>query len=503
MDSATGVTAHAARTPDKPALVLGDSVVTYADLDARSTRLAHALRHLGVPDDGVIAVMLGNSVEFVEVGVAVGKLAAHLVPVNWHLRAEEAGWIIADSGAQVLVAHVSLRTEVTAALGHAPGCALLLVGSDGPESYAAAVAAGAGPALDSGPAWLPTFYTSGTTGRPKGVVHGYLDRERMGTSMAGQVALWWWTADDVYLLCGPAYHAASGGWVMAALFVGATTVIMPTWDAVAWLDLVDRHRVTRSVMVPAHFIRILEVAADQRAQRDLTSLSLIVHGAAPCPVDVKRRFMAAVPAQVWELYGGSEGGATKIGPADWLARPGSVGQPWPGVEVRVLDEAGAAVPAGETGVIFIKPALGMRFHYHRDEAKTTSVWREDAFTIGDMGHLDGDGFLFVTDRLSDLVIRGGVNIYPREIEEVLITHPAVVDCTVFGVPDERNGEELRAVVETRAPTSAEDIRTFLGEHLAGFKVPRHVEFVPELPRDPNGKVRKRALRDQHWQGRAI
>jgi long-chain acyl-CoA synthetase len=252
-------------------------------------------------------------------------------------------------------------------------------------------------------------------------------------------------------------------------------------------------------MTPAHFIRILEVPEAERAQFDLSSLRLIVHGGAPCPVPVKRRIIDALPAtEIWELYGASEGGATRISPQEWLQRPGTVGVPWPGVEVRILDAGGRALPPGEAGLVYVAPAGGARFHYHDDPDKTSQAWRDDAFTVGDIGYLDDDGYLFLTDRASDMVIRGGVNIYPREIEDVLHTHPAVVDCAVFGVPDDRYGEALKAVVELRSPASADDLRSHVAQTLADYKVPKHVEVVDELPRLPNGKVMKRMLREQAW-----
>lgn len=489
-----GVSAHARAIPSKPALVLDDgSVRTYAELDDRSTRLARVLSDRAAVADGVVAAMLPNGFEFVESGVASAKLGARFLPVNYHLKANEVSWIVSDSSASVLV--------VDAAIAESLGLMGEHIITTGP-AYETALAAAGTTELDSGSAWQPVFYTSGTTGRPKGVVHGYLSRDQSGAGMQAQVALWRWQPDDVHLLCGPSYHAGPGGWLMTALFIGATTVVMREWDARTWLRLVSEYAVTRAFMVPAHFIRLLEIPEKDRAEFDLSSLRIIVHGAAPCPVDVKRRTMDWLQCEIWELYGGSEGGATRIGPEEWRAKPGSVGLPWPGTEVQVLDAAGNQLPAGEQGLIYIKPALG-RFHYHRDEDKTRDAWRDDAFTVGDIGFLDADGYLFITDRASDMVIRGGVNIYPREVEEVLHAHPGVVDCAVFGVPDERNGEELKAVVETR-DVDADDLHAFCTERLATFKVPRYIELVDSLPRDPNGKVLKRLLRDAHWtSGRAI
>jgi long-chain acyl-CoA synthetase len=406
--------------------------------------------------------------------------------VNWHLKVDELAYIVEDSGAEVAVAP-----------GEVPGCGTLVLG----EGYDEALAAASGaPERDARPGPSLVFYTSGTTARPKGVVHAAYTGEAIRAGMEGQVALWSWTADEVHLLCGPAYHAGPCGWTHTALFVGATTVLMPEWDARLWLDLVERHRVTRAFMVPAHFIRILEVPEEERARFDLSSLRLIVHAAAPCPVAVKRRIIEALaPAEIHELYGASEGGATRISPQEWLEHPGSVGTPWPGVEVRILSAGGDPVPAGEQGLIYVKPPGG-RFFYQNDPETTAQAWRDDAFTVGDIGYLDADGYLFITDRASDMVLWGGVNIAPREVEEVLYTHPGVVDCAVFGVPDERDGERLKAVVEVRAgaAVTADELTAFVRERLADYKVPRSWELVDELPRDPNGKVLKRRLRDAHW-----
>jgi long-chain acyl-CoA synthetase len=256
-------------------------------------------------------------------------------------------------------------------------------------------------------------------------------------------------------------------------------------------------------MVPAHFIRLLEVPEEERRQYDLSSLQLIVHAAAPCPVTVKRRmleWLRPIGCEIHELYGASEGGATRISPTEWLERPGSVGLPWPGIEVRILDESGQRLPPGQAGLIYITPMAG-RFEYRNDPDKTAEAWREDAFTVGDIGYLDEDGYLFITDRASDMVLWGGVNIAPREVEEALYAHPGVVDCAVFGIPDERSGERLKAMVEARAGVSVEDLEDHVRRHLADYKVPKDWELVDELPRDSTGKVRKRLLRDAHWQDR--
>ncbi len=504
-DAPRGLTAWARAQPDRPAFFIDERVVSFAALDERSTRLAHALAVRGVGPDDRVAIMVPNSVEFFETWAAANKLGAAVVLVNWHLKADELAYILGDSGARVLVAHADLEEHVARAREAVPGCAVVVLGGGGDDDYEHAIAAdGDGPALELGALTAPVFYTSGTTGRPKGVLHGNADPAAAARNMEGQLLLWGWTADDVYILSGPAYHAGPGGFTMAALYIGAPTVILPTFEAREWLRLVDRHRVTCSFMVPAHFIRILEVPDDERAQWDHSSLRLIVHAGAPCPVSVKRRIIEALaPAEIAELYGMSEGGATRISMAEWLERPGSVGTPWPGVEVRILDDDGRQLPAGETGVIYVRPPGGFAFTYHGDPEKTAAAWQDGAFTVGDVGHVDDDGYLFLTDRVADMVIRGGVNVYPREIEEVLYEHPMVVDCAVFGVPDERLGEQLHAVVEARAAVTEDELRDHCRAHLADFKVPASFELVDELPRQPNGKVLKRLLRDQHWADRKI
>jgi len=490
-----GITAHARANPDHPAFVLGEQVRTFAEFDERTTRLAHAFARRGVGVGDRVAVMLPNGIEFFEAWAAATKLGAPVVLVNWHLKAEELGYILTDSGARLLVAHTDLLDACRTALDQATDCTLLVV----PDEYETALAAeDREPELPIDALDAPIFYTSGTTGRPKGVIHGRPDPGRAGQNMRGQLALWGWHGDDTYILTGPGYHAGPGGWAMAALYVGATTVILETFDAEAWLRLVAAHRVTRTFMVPAHFIRILEVPEATRRATDVSSLQLIVHAGAPCPVPVKQRIIEALaPCEIAELYGMSEGGATRISMTEWLERPGSVGRPWPGTEVRILDEAGEPVPTGVTGVIYVRPPGGARFHYHDDPDKTAGAWRDDAFTVGDVGHLDGDGYLYLTDRAVDMVIRGGVNVYPREIEDVLFRHPAVVDCAVLGVPDTRLGEQLLAVVETREPVTPDALRAWCREHLADFKVPATIELVDELPRQPNGKVLKRRLREEH------
>jgi long-chain acyl-CoA synthetase len=285
--------------------------------------------------------------------------------------------------------------------------------------------------------------------------------------------------------------------------VGATVVVMKRFEPEECLRLIARERVTTSSMVPAHFIRLLEVPPEVRARHDLSSVRKIMHAAAPCPPDVKRRIMQLFPPDsVWEFYGATEGPGTIISPSEWLARPGSVGRPWPGITVKILDDDGRELPAGEVGTIYLSSIGSRKFSYHNAPEKTAAAFRGDFFTVGDMGWLDGDGYLFIADRRTDMVISGGVNIYPAEIEATLLAHPDVVDAAVFGIPDPRWGESLHAVVEARRAAALDGaaVQAWCRERLADYKTPRSVEFVAELPRDPNGKVLKRQLRQPHWEG---
>jgi long-chain acyl-CoA synthetase len=485
--------------PGKPALILGDTTRTFEQLGAQAARVHGALTAAGLEAGDRVAVMLPNGIDFFEVSLGAAAAGCPVVPINWHLKAEELAWVVGDGGARLLVAHADWADAARAALARVGDCRLLLVGGDGPDSYEAAVAAARPAPVAVG--WdAPTYlyFTSGTTGRPRAV-----DRDTPAPGAAvlrGLAAMWGLREDDVYLACSPLYHAANG-YAYATLFQGGTVVVLPRWDADAWLSAVEQYRVTTCFMVPAYFVRLLEVPADRWAQVDLSSLRLILHAAAPCPIPVKSGILDRLPdIDVWEFYGATEGGATRISAPEWRARPGSVGRPWPGVEIRVLDERNGRLEPGKTGRIFIRPPGGQRFRYHNDPGKTDEAWVGDAFTVGDVGHLDGDGFLYITDRASDMVIRGGVNIYPAEVEAVLHLHPAVVDCAVFGVPDERLGEELQALVEVRRPVSADELRDHCQAHLADFKVPRRIEAVDALPRDPLGKVQKRRLRQEHWAG---
>jgi long-chain acyl-CoA synthetase len=509
---AFGLVANAAERPEHTALVCGERRLSYGALDRLVNRTAHAMAARGLASGGRVALMLGNGVEFFAVTNAAAKLGALAVPINYRWRRDELAYVLADAAPDVLIVEAAFLSEAEPALATAgrPTRDRVLVLGEAPgwTSFDAALAAApdttpAGALARSG--YNIVIYTSGTTGRPKGVVHPHIDPEIGFAAQKMLVEMWGFRPDDVHLMVGPAYHTMPGAYVAQHLFVGATSVLMRKFDAEECLRSIATERVTTSAMVPAHFIRILELPESVRARYDLSSVRKILHAAAPCPPDVKRRIMQVFPpGTVWEFYGATEGPGTIIGPDEWLAKPGSVGRPWPGITVSILDDEGRDRAPGEVGTIYLSSRPGARFRYHNAEEKTASAFRGDRFTVGDMGYLDADGYLYISDRKHDMIISGGVNIYPLEIEHVLIAHPDVVDVAVFGIPDPRWGETVVAVVERRKDTSLDgaSLQAWARERMADYKVPRRIELVAELPRDPNGKVLKRFLRDELGRSRS-
>jgi long-chain acyl-CoA synthetase len=514
-DPAYGLVAHARERPEKVALVCDEQRLTYGELNASVNRLVRVLAAAGVEAGHRVALMVRNSFAFFQVGQAAAKLRATVVPINFHLKHEEIAYIVDDSDARVLVAGAEFRDEVAGALEAitAParqnlfftGAGALPAGATRLEGVMAAVDGGEPPMATATSGFNVMVYTSGTTGRPKGVLHPAIDPERAYQSQLVLAQTWGFRTDDIHLLVGPAYHTAPGAYSLVHLFMGATIVIMQSSDAEEMLRLIDRHRVTTVHMVPANFIRILDLPEETRRRYAVGSLRRVLHAAAPCPVDVKRRIMEYFPADaVWEYYGMTEGAGTIISPDDWRRKPGSVGRPWPGVQLRILDEDGRELGPNVPGLVYVSGQGGRRsFEYHKAPEKTEAAYRGEFFTVGDIGYLDEDGFLFIVDRKADMVISGGVNIYPAEVEAVLYRHPDIVDVAVIGVPDEKMGEQVKAVVEPRrgATLAATEVIEFCRSHIAHYKCPRSVEFVTALPRDPNGKVRKRELRERYWAGR--
>jgi long-chain acyl-CoA synthetase len=499
-DRGMAVAWHAARGPDTPALITTGGTITYGELNARANRLARALRRRGVRRGDAVALLCSNRTEFAEVLLATQRAGLRLTTVNWHLTADEAGYIVDDCEAKGFVAEARFAAVARGAGAGAPRAQvrLAVAGSiDGFEDYDAAVAAEPAGDLEDAALGSQMLYTSGTTGRPKGVF-----RDEASLATAVMLARAAYRDGNVHLLTGPLYHAAPLLFSMnAPLFAGVPVVVMPAWDPEEALRLIERHRVTHTHMVPTMFHQLLALPDDVRARYDVSSLHNVLHGAAPCPVGVKQRLIEWLGPVVNEYYAATEGLGTWVDARTWLQKPGTVGKPVPSDQVVVADEEANPLPPGEVGLVWFK-ASEVPFEYYKDRSKTESSYREHHFTLGDMGFVDDDGFLFLTDRSANLIISGGVNIYPAEVDAVLLDHPGVADAAVIGVPNSEWGEEVLAVVELRAGAEqgrelADELVDFCRDRLAHYKCPRRVEFVDQLPRQDNGKIYKRVLRDRY------
>jgi long-chain acyl-CoA synthetase len=492
------------------------SRVTADALWRAANQLAHGLRALGLTPGDAVASVMPNHVACLELFLAATQIGLYVTPVNWHLTAPEVAYILQDSGAKVLVCSGESATlsHEAANLAELPHAARFLVG-DTPDHAAdfrplSDLKDGASiEPPENRTAGGPMTYTSGTTGHPKGVRRPLpeVEPEVVSSQQALFLALFGIMPGSagVHLVVAPLYHTAVLNFATNHLHLGHTLVLMEPWDAEHTLRLIERHAVTSSHMVPTMFHRMLKLPPDTRQRYDLSSLSHVIHSAAPCPIDTKRAMLDWWGPCIYEYYAASEGGGTLATPDDWARKPGTVGKPWPISEIRILDDEQRLAPSGEIGTVWIRMG-DHRFEYHKDESKTREAWHEGFFTVGDAGYLDDDGFLFLCDRKADMIISGGVNIYPAEIEAALIGHPKVADVAVFGVPDDDWGEQVKAVIVAiddaqDAATLQAELAAYLQDKLAKFKRPRSMDFVSSLPRDPSGKLFKRKLRDPYWQGR--
>ncbi len=502
-----------------PAVHAGDRRAGHAEIRERALKAAAGLRALGVREGDTVALVLRNDVAFFEAALGASLAGAYPVPLNWHSTADEAGYILNDSGAKAVIAHADLLPGIEA--GIPAGTPVLVV--DTPAEIATAYAAVVTPHAVPARAWdgfveahepladpspvnrSAVIYTSGTTGKPKGVrrqppAPGATPPTLSGLTPFGLDR----PGPIVVLMNGPMYHAAPNIYGLSALHVGADIVLQPRFDAEEMLQLIERHRITHMHIVPTMFVRLLKLPEAVKARYDLSSLQFVVHGAAPCPPTVKRAMIDWWGPVIFEYYGSSETGLAAFhGSEEAVAKPGTVGRPLPGVDIIIVGDDGGEQPVGEVGEVYIRPANLPDFTYIGAEEKRREVGRGAHVTVGDVGYLDADGYLFLCDRKRDMVISGGVNIYPAEIEAVLLGVPGVKDCAVFGIPDEEFGEALCACVEPvdGAALDPTDIRAALAERLSRYKVPRLVEIVAALPREDSGKIFKRRLREPYWEGR--
>jgi long-chain acyl-CoA synthetase len=496
---------YAAANPDRLAVISQYGDRTFHELNERTNQLVRALRQLGAGLGDTVALVCRNRPEFIEVYEAALRGGFRLTPINWHLTAEEIAYIVDDSQAVVLIGDAFFADTLVATTKMLTGTpALLALGGDidGFASYDDTLAAHDGTNIDDPEPGGAMLYTSGTTGRPKGV------RRAMGLAPAlyrlhsrnsphtGDT--------NRSLVTGPLYHAAPLSISLTApLAAGLGLVLMDTWSPEETLRLIEEHRITHTHLVPIMFHRLLSLDDEVKQRYDVSSLKLVLHGAAPCPVDVKRRMIEWWGPVVEEYYAATEGGGTYINSKEWLERPGSVGKANPGSTVVVRTEAGELAAPGDVGTVWFKRSEIEPFEYHRDPEKTASVHDGDLFTLGDMGYMDEDGYLFLTGRSAELIISGGVNIYPAEIDAVLLEHPAVRDVACVGVPNDEWGEEVKAVVEVRDASLANDelareLVAFCRDRLAHFKCPHTVDFVNDLPRFDTGKIYRRLVRDRYW-----
>jgi long-chain acyl-CoA synthetase len=512
---------HAARRGDAPALVDDYGATSWRDFDTRVDRLIHALRGAGLRSGDTFAVLSGNRRELYELMAAAAHASWRFVPVNWHWSAEEIAYVLSNSDSVALLADGRFADLAAASTARDDGPPLrlrALIGAqrEGFADYEALLAAApSGPADEVGLGG-PMFYTSGTTGRPKGVKSSLFALgapagvlKLAGASLSNAMGL---PQDGTALVVGPAYHSAQWAFSFLPLLAGQSVVMRHRFDPAETLALIDRHRVTNTHLVPTQFVRLLRLDDAARARFDGQSLAAVWHGAAPCPPEVKRRMIAWWGPKIFEYYGSTEGSiVTHIDSRAWLERPGSVGRPVGSIELRIVRDDGSLAGPGEEGQIYFKSRQGADFEYHKDPEKTKAAHLEPGiFTTGDVGYVDAEGYLYLCDRKIDMIISGGVNIYPAEIEGVLCDHPAVLDAAVFGIPDEEFGESVKAAVELAPGQRAgaeleESLVTYCRDRLAGYKAPRSIDFVETLPRHPTGKLYKRLLRDPYWQstGRRI
>lgn len=504
----------AARDPERPAYVMAESgrVVSYGELDRASMQAARVFRATGLRPGDHIALLMENHPDFFPVCWAAQRSGLYYTPISVRLKPDEVAHIVEDCGAKVVVTTPAQAQTALAVMPRCKGVRLWMMTDEANapfSSYEEAIASHAAEPLDDESEGADMLYSSGTTGRPKGIKIP-LRGDPFGTPPAVYKlikALYMREGDMRYLSTAPLYHAAPLRYNMVFQREGSTSIIMESFDAEQALALIEKHRITHSQWVPTMFVRMLKLPEDTRTRYDLSSLKVAVHAAAPCPIEIKRRMLDWWGPVIYEYYAGTEGnGFTSITPEEWLENPGSVGRAMLG-EPHILDDDGNELPIGEPGGVYF--ANGMPFEYHNDPDKSASVRNAAGWsTLGDVGYLNERGYLFLTDRKAYTIISGGVNVYPQEVEDLLLLHPAVADAAVFGVPNEELGEEVKAVVQLAegiAPSRelAAELIAYCKANLSSIKCPKSVDFEAELPRHPTGKLYKRILRDRYWPSRAL
>jgi long-chain acyl-CoA synthetase len=504
---------HAQTTPDRAAFVMADSgeSVTYRQLDERSNQGAHLFRTLGLKSRDVVAILLENHPRYLEVAWAAQRAGLYYTCISAKLNAVEIEYILTDCGARALVTSSAMEEVLDELANRFGGLSLFIVG-EGRARFRSYEAERAGfPATPIGDqtAGSDMLYTSGTTGRPKGVkpapIGGAFDGETRLETVCRN--LFGFEAGCVYLCPAPLYHSAPLRLCMSVQRLGGTVVVMERFDAEAALALIEKHRIDCAQFVPTHFIRMLKLPADTRGRYEVSSLKSVIHASAPCPVPVKEAMIAWWGPVINEYYSGTEGnGMCYISAHDWLSHKGSVGKAVVGV-LHICDDAGDPLPPRTEGLVYFEG--GSPISYHNDPQKTSDIYNKHGWmTLGDVGWVDEEGYLCLTDRRSFMIISGGVNIYPQEIENLLVGHPKIADVAIVGAPHEEMGEQVVAVVQpapgvAAGPELADEVLAFARANLSHVKVPRRVDFMDELPRQPSGKLFKRLIRDAYWERRPI
>lgn len=495
---------HAARLGDIPAVQSEYGNRTWRELNARANQLAYRLREAGLATGDSIAVVTKNRPEFIEAFCAAYRAGLRFTPINFHLKGDEIGYIVDNCEARAFIADAELGGPPVDAIQSTPNVLIKLsVGGelDGFQTLDSWLDGAPKEDIDNPVIGRRMLYTSGTTGRPKGV---FKQHEPIEMPAWDDSPLSYTPGVDRNLCTGPAYHAAPLAFdINRPLTSGAGIVMMDRWDAATALRLIDEEKITHTHMVATMFHRLLKLPAEVRNAHDLKSLKLVMHGAAPCPVHVKQSIIDWFGPIVWEYYAATEGGGGfLIGSEEWLKKPGTVGKPGPEFDNKILDDNGREVETGDTGTIYMRaPEVG-RFEYFKDNGKTDKSYRGEYFTLGDMGYFDEDGYLFLTGRSAELIISGGVNIYPQEIDSAIIEHPAVLDVCTVGIPNDEWGEEVLTVVQlnpdfTASKELSEELINWAREKLAHYKCPRRIIYSDELPRLPSGKIQRRHVRDEY------
>jgi long-chain acyl-CoA synthetase len=481
-------------------VIAGDRTLTWDDLERRARCVARALEGAGVDVGEVWGVLARNSVEWAELILGNGRAGTRVVPLNWHLTAAEIAALLDDSGCRLVVVDVDLRGVLDDAIAQADGLGEVTVVELGAD-YDAWLETAGDALLTQRASGSPLMFTGGTTGKSKGVTRADLTGPVGAsiTAMAGWGSLVRMPDHGTTLITTPLYHALGNAVLMASLAKGVPVVMAPRFDPLDTLHLIEQHRITTTPMVPTQFIRLLKLDEVERSRFDLSSLEWILHTAAPCPSWAKLAMIEWLGPVIYEMYGSSEG----TGPAicdsnEWLSHPGTVGRASARIEYSIVDDDGNDVPVGDVGTIYCRRPDGAP-EYHGDPEKTASIQLPDGrFTVGDLGWLDDEGYLYLADRRVDLILIAGSNVYPAEIEAVLSEHPAVGDVAVFGIPDAEWGEQIKAVIEPVGDIDLDDVRRFAAERLAGYKLPKSYDLVDQLPREAHGKLKKRLLRDPYW-----